>query len=549
MTVARSIARISKHSLALLPMNWKLLNRVWHANLGMASAITLGIIALSCPFIAHKSRSDFGKALKDIHYGKFLAEQHRWIWIDGQGFLLAFLIGSGLLMHRKSVKKAANVAADDPAVPGSSVTLLDFGSGGLSLAAEGEKRGLRLFRCTPAGLGKLNLAQERWLAVLPGEEGFTAAHLESVQNLTAQVKPGSAKRLRFAVARADGSEPLRHALLATGALPISLPDNDNFAVALLDHLCSQSEVLKAGQKKAPSRPAAKPTLAASPGFTLLEVLVSVVIVGLLVSGAATSLERMAQEDRVSLAARDFQSLVRDARELARREGVWVRVALLPRGKEKAWLQRGDVGSPRMGATLRVLRRPALESQAIALSSATSAFESNALQESGASLPAAYPDCLQAGWDFAPGAERWKLWHEQIEVHSPLPNDEPEPSPWLIDPAQNPDFSEDLHLTPVKKHRHLQTAPVAASERVLLISGESLPVRDVWGHQPVTHWVPIEGVASMDESVPAFDISPTGALVGAATAETLTFTFQRVDQGPGKSRRVHIQTSTGESWIE
>ena len=530
-------------------MNWKLLNRVWHANLGMASALTLGIIALSCPFIAHKSGGGFGRALMEIHYGKFLAPDVRWIWIDGQGFLLAFLIGSGLLMHRKSVKKAANVAADDPAVPGSSVTLLDFGQGGLALAAEGEKRGLRLFRCPASGIDKLSLAQERWLALLPGETGFTDVDLESVQTLAAKVKPGSSKRLRFAIAPAAHSDAVRDALLATGAQPIALPEGSDFSSALLDHLCAQSEVLKAGQKKSPPRPAVKPALASNAGFTLLEVLVSVVIVGLLVSGAASSLERLAQEDRVSLAARDFQSLVRDARDLARREGTWVRVALLPRGKEKAWLQRGEVGSQRMGATIRVLRRPALESQAVALAMPTAGLESAALQEAAAAQPVAFPESLQAGWDFAPGQERWKIWHEQVLMKSELLTENLEESPWLLDSTQEADFSAALDRTPVRKHRQLQTARMDGNASVQLANGQSLPASELWGQQPVRQWVTLREGDRLDEAVPAFDISPTGALFGVDEKDTLVFTFQRADQGGNSPRRVHIQTATGESWIE
>jgi prepilin-type N-terminal cleavage/methylation domain-containing protein len=528
-------------------MNWKLLNRVWHANLGMASAITLGVIALSCPFIAHKGGGEFGKALMEIHYGKFIAKEYRWIWIDGQGFLLAFLIGSGLLMHRKSVKKAANVAADDPAVPGSSVTLLDFGSGGLALAAEGEKRGLRVFRCPASGLDKLSPAQERWLAVLPGENGFTNADHEAVQALAARVKPGSVKRLRFAIAPAAGSEPVRDALLATGAQPMAIPSEGAFTTGLLDHLCAQSEVLQAVQKKAAIRPATKPALAATAGFTLLEMLVSVVIVGILVSGAATSLERMAQEDRVSLAARDFQTLVSDARDLARREGVWVRVALLPFGKEREWLGRGDPKAPRMGATIRVLRRPVLESQAAAMTSSTASFEPGALQEQALIVPTGYPDSMRAGWDFATGAERWKLWHENVFVTSPVLEESMAASRWLLDNAAASDFSDELARIPVNKSRQLGGAPVSAEDRVTLARNHTVPASELWGAQPVRQWVVIEGVEPRDEAAPAFDISPNGALAG--DADTLVFTFQPAPGAYGSPRRVHIQPATGDSWIE
>ena len=148
--------------------NWKLLNRVWHANLGMAAGISLGLIALSCPFIAHKW--EVGKSLKQIHYGEFLPKETRWIWIDSQGLLLAFLVISGLLMHRKSVKKASSVAADDPAVAGSSVTILGLGELGLarSLATAAEQKGLRAFSCAMTDFCNLDLSQERWLIVTHG---------------------------------------------------------------------------------------------------------------------------------------------------------------------------------------------------------------------------------------------------------------------------------------------------------------------------------------------------------------------------------------------
>ncbi|RYD60831.1 MAG: hypothetical protein EOP83_18505, partial [Verrucomicrobiaceae bacterium] len=129
--------------------NWKAKNRRWHANIGMALAITLGLIALSCPFIAHKSGGELGEFLKNIHYGKFLPADLRWIWIDGQGLGLAFLVFSGWLMHKKAVKKATNVAGDDPTSAGSSITFVGLGSRGVldASAAVTEANGLRCFRC------------------------------------------------------------------------------------------------------------------------------------------------------------------------------------------------------------------------------------------------------------------------------------------------------------------------------------------------------------------------------------------------------------------
>ena len=64
-------------------------SRTWHANIGIATAVTLGAIALSCAFIAHKGGDvAIGKALMQIHDGEFLTNEWRWIWIDEQGAAL-----------------------------------------------------------------------------------------------------------------------------------------------------------------------------------------------------------------------------------------------------------------------------------------------------------------------------------------------------------------------------------------------------------------------------------------------------------------------------
>lgn len=95
--------------------NWPLLWRRWHANLGMLSAITLGIVAISCFTIAHKAEGGIAHVLKAMHTGKFLPEDWRWLWIDSQGFLLGWLILSGWWIHHKSRKRGqGKVTVDAP---------------------------------------------------------------------------------------------------------------------------------------------------------------------------------------------------------------------------------------------------------------------------------------------------------------------------------------------------------------------------------------------------------------------------------------------------
>lgn len=81
--------------------------RKGHEMLGLAGTVTLGIIALSCPFIAHGG----GAWLKDIHYGNFLPPAWRWLWIDSQGLILGLLVLSGWMMHRRALKRVAEAAA------------------------------------------------------------------------------------------------------------------------------------------------------------------------------------------------------------------------------------------------------------------------------------------------------------------------------------------------------------------------------------------------------------------------------------------------------
>jgi hypothetical protein len=93
-------------------MTFNVLLRKSHEWLGVGGTITLGLIALSCPFIAHGGGGGFGEALKKIHYGEFLAPEWKWLWIDLQGLVLMLLVLTGWIMHRKAVKRAAENAAN-----------------------------------------------------------------------------------------------------------------------------------------------------------------------------------------------------------------------------------------------------------------------------------------------------------------------------------------------------------------------------------------------------------------------------------------------------
>lgn len=238
--------------------SWKVKNRRWHANLGMMAAVTLGLIALSCPFIAHKWDGNVGKTLKRIHYGEFLPPNLKWVWIDSQGFFLAFLVVSGWLMHKKAVKQASRNAAEDPAAAGSSVTVLDLDGKGSAPAfvAKAQAKGLRAFHCPAAQFTSLNLQQEKWLLIMgAGGELSDEVRQTLIQHL-ASLRPASLKRLEFSFeppADTEVGRALHAALVGSGArdLAASATHPAAWAAQMLAKLSSRSTTVKAEPARAP----------------------------------------------------------------------------------------------------------------------------------------------------------------------------------------------------------------------------------------------------------------------------------------------------------
>lgn len=201
--------------------SWKVRNRRWHANAGMFLAITLGLIALSCPFIAHKSDGRIGEALKAIHYGKFLPDAYRWIWIDLQGLGLGFLVISGWMMHRKAVKRVTNVAGDDPRAAGSSVTFIPLGSTAIcdAMMQLFRKAGIRCHACAPDAFAKLNLTQERRIVFTGGGE-VSPESVRTVAETIGKLGKTVLKRLEYSIDPSidpASTEALRAALDKAGA--------------------------------------------------------------------------------------------------------------------------------------------------------------------------------------------------------------------------------------------------------------------------------------------------------------------------------------------
>lgn len=227
--------------------SWKVKNRRWHANLGMMAAVTLGLIALSCPFIAHKWDGDVGKTLKRIHYGEFLPANLKWIWIDSQGFFLAFLVVSGWLMHKKTIKQASRSAAEDPSAAGSSVTVLDLDEKGAAqgFVTKAQAKGLRAFLCPVSKFADLNLSQEKWLVVVGTETPLSDEQAGLLSKNLESLRPASLKRLEFSLqppADTHVCKELQTALVKAGAKEITTSASNAaaWAAQLLVKLCSRT---------------------------------------------------------------------------------------------------------------------------------------------------------------------------------------------------------------------------------------------------------------------------------------------------------------------
>lgn len=180
-------------------MNWKLLARRWHANIGIFSAITLGTIALSCFFIAHAKEVAIGRMLMEIHYGKFLPPSLRWIWIDSQGLFLLALVVSGWVIHYKARKQRA--VAEAPGAPaGSLLVLYDSRTGAAEqlarrFNAEAEARGFRAFLTEMAKYRHSDLPAERWVFIVSG----APANGQAFRQFVAAKKAPRLKNVNFSV--------------------------------------------------------------------------------------------------------------------------------------------------------------------------------------------------------------------------------------------------------------------------------------------------------------------------------------------------------------
>ena len=518
--------------------SWKLKNRRWHANVGMALALTLGLIALSCPFIAHKGGGSVGEILKDIHYGKFLPAQWRWIWIDGQGLGLAFLIFSGWLMHRKAVKKATNAAGDDPTAAGSSVTFVGLGNRETldASAAKAEAAGLRCFRCEASAFAKLNLQNERWMVFTAGDGADCKEAMESVLTVLAEAPAGKAKRLEFCI---DSSlDPV-----LTKKLSVALA-----RAGARSRAADKMPASAAPPVKAAARNAAL-TASSAPGWTLIEMLLVLTLMLIITASIGSGMQWLARKESAKHAAAGFQSMIRDASLLARREMSPVRIVFALPETKKVLKQAGLADhemKPAFGCRLLVFRVPGRNLPLQAMVSPTGSDDDFPAAPM-ARLPRA--GSMGGGWTPAPRRLGWLKWEDALNGGDFL-NDyrgggfAAVSKVYQINPAQDSGYPEDFLRSPFHARDFIEPRVVEAGESMELAASITVDAAELSGDLPVPQWKKEVGDSF---ELPALDFLPDGSLACHESKEELTFRFG--EPGTGAFWTVKVRTADAETWIE
>jgi len=536
--------------------SWKVKNRRWHANIGMALAVTLGLIALSCPFIAHKGGGQIGEILKNIHYGKFLSDEWRWIWIDGQGLGLAFLVFSGWMMHRKAVKRATNVAGDDPTSAGSSITFVGLGDRAIldAGAALFEAQGLRCFRCEAAAFSKLNLEQERWMVFTAGEGVDCGNAVTTVLAALGQAAPGKARRLEFTIdptLDADLAARLAAAMERAGARRVS-------TMGMPASLAAATRP----EKRPFSNPIAKPRPASgAAGWSLIEMLVVLAVMLTVAATLGSGMQWLARKQKARDAAAAFQSMVRDASQLARREMTPVRLVFLGPDNEAALKNAGiteELGKSDYGCRMLMFEVPGRNLPLQALLSP--AGEDDAVPPVPLARLPRFPS-MTGGWLPAPEHKAWLKWEDTL-IGGNLTNDfknagfaaaskvyqlQPD-SLWAATRSNGFDpfsiYPPDFARSPYHFHATIQTSDLPNDETIELEGSGSLSASEVFGGQALPHWSRTTGDRV---ELPAIDFLPDGGLACRDRMDALEFQFGQL--GTDSRWTVKVRTEDAETWIE
>ncbi|MCW1886045.1 hypothetical protein OKA04_15005 [Luteolibacter flavescens] len=309
-----------------------------------------------------------------------------------------------------------------------------------------------------------------------------------------------------------------------------------------------------------------PRLSRAAGWSLVELLVVVTVMGFVASAMAGAMHWLSGRHQAREAALEFQSMVREASALARREMAPVRLAFLLPGSGDA-LERAGVGdgddAPETGCRLLVFRVPGRHLPVQSLL----APEDDIVP----ALPVARTPRFSSttgGWTAAPNRRTWTRWQkvdlggdfvrayteQGFEAVTGKYQCRPETTWSEVDDGRGSQadaysiYPEDFALSPFRDLRGIVTAVLPGDESVTLSGTGRVSAGDVFGGQEVPHWSERSGESRADRvELPAIDFMPDGGLACREDEEELEFHFG--DQGKDSHWIVKIRTSDGEVWQE
>lgn len=297
---------------------------------------------------------------------------------------------------------------------------------------------------------------------------------------------------------------------------------------------------------------------------MIELLAVVVVMGIIASALAGSMHWMLAKQRAKQAAGEFQSLVREATALARREMVPVRLAfILPKSAEAL----KEAGVEEEGA------RPALGCRLLLFQIPARNLPVQALQAPAGDLVPAIPigrlprfQSLTGAWSAAPNRRGWLRW-DDVEMEGDLAEAYSEqgfeavvkkfqfqPKTFWSDRkgASSDPFSvypEEFALSPYRDLRTIVNSAMPTGETVTLDGSGLLSAEDVFGEQELPHWSARGDTESKQDRVElaALDFLPDGSLACRDEVEELEFRFG--DIGKKSHWIVKVRTADAEVWVE
>lgn len=300
------------------------------------------------------------------------------------------------------------------------------------------------------------------------------------------------------------------------------------------------------------------------GWSLVELTVVIALMGVIASTLAGAMHWMAAKQSAKQAAGDFQSMVRQASALARREMVPVRlVFILPDSAdalERAGIEDAEK-KPAAGCRLLLFKVPGRHLPIQSLQAPAG--------DEGPVMPVARMprfESMTGAWTAAPNNNGWRRWPkvkvsgDLVKVYSEQgfvagakkfqfqpktiwsENESAKANPYSI-------YPEDFALSPYRDLRTVITSKLPARESVSTAGKGRLTAEDVFGDQELPHWSARENRSNKADRVelPALDFLPDGGLACREDVEELEFRF--ADEGEMSRWVVKVRTADAEVWEE